>query len=283
MKQVADTADRLEVQASFSGRGAGSGAAATPRHRRAALLARVVENQILPRLIEARAAADAAAITSEAEAAELVGLLLDRPAAEAVAYIETLRQRGVAPANLLLGIVAQAAKRLGDLWTDDRCNFADVTIGVGHLQQVVRALSPKLQAGAVTRPHPDSVLLLPAPGEQHSLGLVVLSEFFQREGWHVAGGPASSGQHAVRLVRQSWFDVVGFSIGSAHLLGGLTACIAAVRKASRNAGISVMVGGPLLFVCANLAQRTGADSAAADAPAAVREAKALLAFREAAD
>lgn len=257
-----------------------------PRQRRMALLARVVQSEILPRLAHTRAATSAtesASATTKDDTQALVGILLTQPAANAIAFVKVLRERGAIPASLFLGILTDAARQLGVLWEDDRCSFSDVTIGVCHLQQVVRDLSPSFQLAAVGRPHADTVLLLPAPGEQHSLGLVMLSEFFRREGWHVVGGPASSGNDAVRLVRSAWVDVAGFSIGSDHLLGGLAACITALRKASRNKDINVMVGGPMLLRYPDLVKRTGADTAATDAPGAVREARALLSFRAAAD
>ena len=257
-----------------------------PRHRRMALLARVVESEIVPRLVNARtskAASEAALVTTEDDTQALVVVLLTQPAANAIAFIEVLRERGATPASLFLGIITDAARSLGVLWAEDRCSFADVTIGVGHLQQVVRILSPSFQLAAVARPHADTVLLLPAPGEQHTFGLVMLSEFFRREGWHVVGGPASSGNDAMRLVRSTWVDVAGFSIGADNLLGGLTACITALRQASRNKDINVMVGGPMLLRYPDLAKRTGADTSATDAPSAVREARALLSFRAAAD
>lgn len=255
------------------------------RNRRVALLARVVQNEVLPRLIVARAVGPAPVPTSttEADTLHLVGLLLTQPASHAVAFVEGLRASGASLASLYLGIIAEAARQLGVLWEDDRCGFAEMTIGVGHLQQVIRALSPQFQTAAVALPHADTILLLPAPGDQHTVGLVILSEFFQREGWHVAGGPVSSVNDAAALVSRNWVDVVGFSIGSEHLLDGLKTCIAAVRKASRNKHISVMVGGPMLLVHPDLAKRTGADAASNDAPSAVREARALLSYRAAAD
>jgi hypothetical protein len=254
-----------------------------PRQRRAALLARVVESEILPRLLNTRTATESAAAASEGDTDTLVRLLLNGTAQDAIAYLESLRDQGATPATLFLGIVTQSARRLGELWEDDRCTFTAVTIGVGHLQQAVRALSPGFQSAGLTRPNADTVLLLPAPGEQHTFGLVMLSEFFRREGWHVAGGPVSAGADAPGLVRDTWVDVAGFSIGSAHLLPALAASIAAVRQTSRNRDISIMVGGPLLLADADLVQRSGADTAATDAPSAVREARALLSFRAAAD
>jgi len=44
-----------------------------------------------------------------------------------------------------------------------------------------------------------------------------------------------------------------------------------------------MVGGPALLRNPDLVRRTGADTAAADAAGAVQQARALLAFRAAAD
>jgi methanogenic corrinoid protein MtbC1 len=143
-------------------------------------------------------------------------------------------------------------------------------------------LRPK-QAAVSRSAHADTVLLLPAPGEQHTLGLIILSEFFQREGWHLLGGPARDAHDAVEIVRGSWVDVVGFSAGSISHLDRLTACIRTVRAASRNRYLAVMVGGPLFLQRPDLVIRVGADCTAADAPAAVRQARGFLALRAAAD
>lgn len=260
----------------------------TARSRRVALLTRVVEKDILPRLAMAHAAgrpgSTAVHTTTESDTLELVRLLLGREDAGPGTFIALLELRGATPASLYLGIVTDAARRLGQLWEDDRCDFARVTIGLGRLQQVVRALSPRFQAAAVTSPtHPDTILLLPTPAEQHTLGLVILSEFFLREGWHVIGGPVSTGYDAAATVGSEWVDIAGFSLGSTSRVEALTACIRAVRKASRNRYLFVMVGGPLFLEHPELAARVGADTTAPDAVGAVRQARGLLSMRAAAD
>lgn len=266
------------------------------RNRRSVLLNRVVEAEILPRLALARsrapdvnAAGPAAAVTpdlvtSDDDTAHVVHLLMGSEDVGALLFIETLELRGATPASLYLGIITQAARRLGELWEEDRCDFAQVTIGLGRLQQIVRALSPSFQTASVSRSaHADTVLLLPAPGEQHTIGLVILAEFFQREGWQVAGGPVSTGYDAADLVRGAWVDIAGFSIGSIKHVDGLTACINAVRRASRNRYVGIMVGGPLFLRRPDLVTRVGADTTAPDAPSAIRQARGLLAMRAAAD
>ena len=185
--------------------------------------------------------------------------------------------------HLYLGLVTQAARALGTLWDEDRCDFTQVTIGLGRLQQVVRALSPDFQLAAVNHPQPPNVLLVPAPGEQHTFGLLLVSEFFQREGWSVTGGPATAAEEAIAIVRDTWVDVVGCSIAAPSRFEGLATCIRTLRRVSRNRDLGIMVGGPLLLHQPDLLARVGADIGAADALGAVRQASGLIALRTAAD
>jgi hypothetical protein len=61
-------------------------------------------------------------------------------------------------------------------------------------------------------------------------------------------------------VQAEWFDVLGLSAGHVARADWLRQCITAVRPASRNPGIGVLVGGPW-FVDATV----GADGVGADA------------------
>jgi methanogenic corrinoid protein MtbC1 len=265
-----------------------------PHQKRSAMVTRLVEAEILPRLAAARrnskliagnhaGEAKATDVTTEDDTNELVRLLLKHDACDSIAFMEVLQARGANPASLYLGIITEAARHLGAMWDDDRCDFATVTISMGRLQQVVRALSPTFQTAALSRAHSESILLLPAPGEQHSFGLVILSEFFLRAGWHVVGGPISAGSGAADIVRATWVDVAGFSISGTGRIEGLAACIRDVRRASVNTDIKVMVGGPLLLSRPGLVKELGADASAPDAPGAVREARGLLSMRPAAE
>jgi methanogenic corrinoid protein MtbC1 len=262
-----------------------AGGETLPRARRAALLTRVVATEILPRLAMARRIAEGATIsatevvvTTDDDAAELVRLLLSEDVRGAVAFIERLRLRGVPAEALYIGILSQAARDIGHLWEEDRCDFVQVTVSLGRLQQVARALSPSFQVTAVSRGEAYSVLLLPAQGDQHTYGLLILAEFFQRAGWHVDGGPAST-IDPVEMVRHTWYDVAGFSIGSKTLIEALARRIRQVRRASTNRHLGVMVGGPLFTDRPELVAMVGADAASADAPGAVQQAYGLVAMR----
>src|ERR1700761_5976457 len=165
--------------------------------RRNVLLTSIVEAEILPRLARLRRSVAAtgsspSAASTDDDTHTLVGLLLNREAAAAIGFLDSLRCGGAVPGSLYLGVMTRAARVLGEMWEQDRCDFAQVTISMGRLQQVLRSLSPHFQVEAVVRAKPETVVLAPGPGEQHTLGLLMVGEFFRRDGWRVAGGPATS-------------------------------------------------------------------------------------------
>jgi len=247
-------------------------------------LARAVEQEVVPRLILARrgaheaspaAAADGAGLQTE-RAPELARLSLEGDLEVITSYVETLHAGGLSVENLYLQILAPAARHLGELWTADLCTFADVTLGLMRLQQVMRALSPAFQSERVT-PHRDhQILLTPVPGEQHSFGLFMLAEFFHRDGWHIWSGPLASVDELATLVHAQRFAIVGLSVSSEAKLDALCAAIRAVRRASLNRRVGVMVGGQVFTEHPEVAPMVGADATAKDSRHAIEQAHGLL-------
>ena len=91
-------------------------------------------------------------------------------------------------------------------------------------------------------------LLLPAPGEQHSFGLVMVSEFFRREGWYVTAAQPLRVQDALGLVSGNWIDLVALSVSSDRHLVTLADWVTQMRQASTNPDLKIMVGGPMACV-----------------------------------
>ena len=102
-------------------------------------LTRLIESEIIPRLLVAHATgphadidADAARTTviSAAEVAAFAPLALQVEADELLDYVDGLVARGVPLDSLLVDLLAPAARQLGEYWEDDRCDFVDVTMGL---------------------------------------------------------------------------------------------------------------------------------------------------------
>jgi methanogenic corrinoid protein MtbC1 len=189
--------------------------------------------EVVPRLLLAsRAVTQGEASSTEAESLldsatveEFVELILDHDPVMAVAYFEALRARGVSIEAIYLHLLTPSARRLGELWCEDLCDFTKVTLALGRLQQLLRELSPDFRCETESRQHGRRALLMPAPGEQHTFGLFMVAEFFRQAGWDVWSGLPGAGDDVISLVRAEWFDIVGLSVGSESRVDGLAATI----------------------------------------------------------
>jgi len=231
---------------------------------RVARLARTIETEVIPRLVQhhREPQAGGALRPSEAEVDVLVRALVADSEVRIAALLEAVQARGVELGLIYTELLAPAARRLGTMWEDDTADFATVTVGLGRLQRLLRHLSPAFGSEVQHPPHGRRIVLTQPDTEQHIFGLSMVAEFFRRDGWDVLGGVAGVGIDAVAWVRRDWFDTVGFSIGSELSLPWLSRTIAEVRRASRNPSVVILVGGPLFTLNPGWAHDVGADATA---------------------
>lgn len=189
--------------------------------QRLSRIMRTIEGEIIPRLLLAHRIAPAHAParkvtgrpTIQQDVQELARLVLNHDVTVARAFIDALRAEGASLGDLFLQLLAPTARLLGEYWTEDICDFTQVTVGLSRLQQLLREFSPEFEIEeGQNSSNGRRALLVPAPGEQHTFGLFIVEEFFRREGWEVLGGLSLQGAELTDLVRTEWFDVVGFSV-----------------------------------------------------------------------
>jgi MerR family transcriptional regulator, light-induced transcriptional regulator len=261
------------------------------RVEKAAHLARIIEAEIIPRLMLAHRAEigclplaplDVAAPSAE-EISEFAGLVLNSPVTTTAAYVEAKRQGGMSLETVYLDLLSPTARYLGHLWSEDLCDFSDVTLGLWRLQQLLHDLSHAFRADAVPMAEYRKTLLVPAPGEQHTFGLFMVSEFFRRAGWQVWGELPTSMEQLLTIVRSESFDMVGFSAGCELQIEALTKAIASVRKESKKRDVIIMVGGPIFGMHPEYVEAVGADATAKDGSEAVVHAATLAKSRQKTD
>jgi methanogenic corrinoid protein MtbC1 len=207
-----------------------------------ATLERVIQREVLPRLMRshtprrepkgAREQAQGLALREHLD--DFVELLLSPDAQAALAYAKALRREGGADHSIFLELLAPAARRLGLLWDDDRCDFMEVTVGLQRLQQILRTLRPEgsgERTGAAAR---NRILLAPAPGETHVFGVAIVEKFFVDAGWDVRQASETT---FVDELKRGWFHVAGFSLSQDSNGDRLAAAIAEARKHSVNADL----------------------------------------------
>jgi len=238
-------------------------------------LATTLESDVIPRLLQAHPRGGAVAIGPDA-VEQFVELLRSGSDAEVEATVRELVHGGVGLDVVFGQLLAPAARRLGELWESDRCDFSTITICLGQLQRVLREWSPVFGREVRHPPNGRRVLLAQHPQEQHSFGLSLVAEYFRRDGWEVLGGIGGAVADAPAQVARDWFDTLGFSIGSESRLDWLQVQIRKARVNSKNRSLVVLVGGPLFVIRPDLAAAAGADALCCDAASAAVVADDLL-------
>jgi len=203
-------------------------------------------------------------------------LLLAHDVGVASAYVETIRVRGTSLEAVCLGLLAPAARELGLLWEADECDFMQVTVGLCRLHQLLRELSSEFRCESTQVKTQRNILLSPVPGDQHTFGITLVAQFLRKAGWQVMSDFSGSAEELLEVVRTHWFAAVGFSVGSEARIDRLPRIIQAVRLASNNRSVGILVGGPLLVARPELAVTMGADATASDGLSAVQRAEQIL-------
>lgn len=249
-----------------------------------ASLARFIETDIVPQLLLAHREAPMGAPTRTGAIAPDIAdafarACLDEEVAPLLARVETLLAAGIGVETVYLHLLAPAARRLGEWWEEDSCDFVHVTMGLWRLQELVHALGALVPGRAPDSTAPRRILLTPIPGDQHSFGIVMVEEFFRRAGWSTWSAPCLDEDELLTLLAGRHFDVLALSVSVDQYLKDLPSLIALLRQASRNSEILVMVGGRPFIDDPARALALGADATAADGRAAVTLAESLLTKR----
>jgi methanogenic corrinoid protein MtbC1 len=220
------------------------------------------------------------------QAVELAAALIEPSLATASDLIDEFLANGATPTAMFTGLFEPAASCLGDLWDADECSEFEVTIGLCHLQTAMRRVSFNCIPTPAPKLAPRSVLVVPQPGEPHMFRAALDSELLWQAGWDVRCEFPNSDKALQDLVGAARYDVLDLSLSPAlrreHWLPRIAATIAAVRRASRNPAIAIVVGGRLFTDLADAATQVGADAAGSNAREIERTIAGALSSRNAA-
>lgn len=232
-------------------------------------LVKMVESEIIPRLMLAHRNAGAKVTTNggarslgEETTEAFARMVVSRDSESLVGFVGNLLQAGVSLDSIYMELLVPAARRLGDYWEEDSVSFTDVTVGLGRLQQVMRAIAWKAPEASDRAGLARSAFFAPGPGEQHVFGLYIVEDFFRRAGWSTWVETSSATAGLVDTVQGHWFDVFGMTVSSDDRVDDVASNIRSVRAASRNPNLFVLVGGLLLIERPELVADLGADATA---------------------
>lgn len=242
----------------------------------------MIESEIIPRLLMAHASGASRnkpkrshpIAPEDASAFAMLPLRLE--AAGLLEEVDVLIAEGSSVETICLDLLAPAARMLGEMWDRDECDFLDVTMGLWRLQEVMREIAARSPADLPSLKVPRSALFSPMPGDQHNFGTLMIEEVFSRAGWQSEALVRPDRRDLLDRLGQRPFDMVGLTLARDWPSGAVTDLIRAMRNASANPRITVLVGGRMINENPGLVETIGADGTGVDALAALETAESLM-------
>jgi methanogenic corrinoid protein MtbC1 len=160
-------------------------------------------------------------------------------------YIAELLNLGMGVDSIVLELIPRIARKLGDQWVSDSLSFTEVTIATGRLQKLIYSLDHLFQETRTNASTAHSILVTAAPGSHHTLGPLILSNYFTWAGWNVLSESAPSQRYIETTVASKSLTAIAVSVADYDQLDQLPALIQAIRSKSLNPAIIVLTGGSL--------------------------------------
>lgn len=196
----------------------------------------------------------------------------NRAAAESI--ILTEQQAGAAVADIFEQILAPAQQRLGWMWHRGEISVADEHFGSATTQSVMSQLRLHFQR---LPSKGRSVVATSTPGDLHEIGMRMVADLFEIDGWHVTFlGANTPIADVVELLERRRFDLLALSVSTALTLRDAGALIEAIRGTSATASTKVLIGGPPFRVVQDIWRELGADGCALSAVEAVTAGNRLV-------
>jgi methanogenic corrinoid protein MtbC1 len=202
-------------------------------------------------------------------------LLLATRRREASALILEAVDRGVTIRDVYLKVFQPVQREIGRLWQRSQISVAQEHFCTAATQLVMSQLYPRIFSGQVSA---DRTLVATCiGGELHEIGVRMVADFFEMDGWDTIYLGANTPQEAVveQLV-STGADLLAVSVTMSFHLNVATRLVSAVRGDSRCVDVRILAGGLPFNLVPDLWRRVGADGSADDAERAVAAGQRLM-------
>jgi methanogenic corrinoid protein MtbC1 len=165
--------------------------------------------------------------------------LLHHAPERALSFVANLQAQGVTRQHLRFGLIAGAARLLGERWDRDEVSFVDVTVATGHLYAVMRAVSADLGTRRTPIRPERRAIFASVPGETHTLGVTLAADAFRDAGWEIELKLAESHDSLIQHADQAKPLVIGLSLSTKARLPELIRLVLALRIVTPSAIVGV--------------------------------------------
>ena len=214
-----------------------------------------------------------------AESRMYLDALLSGDRVGANTLIDQLIERGETIRDIYRYIFQASQYEVGRLWQTQQISVADEHYCTAATQGTMSRLYARW-LGTERQSRKGTLVSACVGGEKHEIGLRMLTDVFEMEGWdtHYLGTSIDEDK-LMDLIAQRKADIVALSATMTFHVRLMKKLIANLRADERTADALIMVGGLPFNVDPLLWQRVGADGYAPDAEGALAEAERLTANR----
>ncbi|MBI9032593.1 cobalamin-dependent protein [bacterium] len=205
-------------------------------------------------------------------AEKFINYVLNGEKAKASEMILGLVSEGVSVKNIYLDILQPVQYEIGHLWQTNKISIAQEHYATSVTQLVISQMYPFLFNGSPK----DRVLLTSCvSGELHEIGLRMLSDIFELEGWSTWYlGANLPDESVIEMIKDKKPDIIALSATVMFFLEKLEKLILKIKESGIEAPI--MVGGYPFIQDKMLWKKVGADGWAIDPERALKVADKLL-------
>jgi MerR family transcriptional regulator, light-induced transcriptional regulator len=180
---------------------------------------------------------------------------------------------GVSVKDVYLRVFQPSQREIGRLWQVNKITVAQEHYCTAATQLVMSLLYPRVFA---REGNGRRLVATCVAGDLHEIGLRMVADFFEMEGWdtYFLGANVPIASVVAALVDQR-ADVLAVSATITSHVRDVAALVAAVRANPETANVKVIVGGYPFNLGTNLWRQVGADGSATDAEEAIALANRL--------
>ncbi len=188
--------------------------------------------------------------------------------------LDAVNKQNISVRDVYLHVFQPALYEVGRLWQINHISVAEEHFITAATQLVMSQLYPYI----FTPEKKDFVFVAcSVSGELHEVGMRMVADFFEMEGWDTYYLGANTPVEAVvQAVADRRADVLGVSATMSFHLRAATQMIQAVRECSSCSKTKILVGGYCFSVSPDAWRKAGADGYAGNAMQALEMARQVL-------
>ena len=200
--------------------------------------------------------------------------LLNKDRQHAEEIITKAIEDGVSIKDVYLKIFQPAQWEIGRLWQTNKITVAMEHYCTAATQFIMSRLYDHIFA---TEKNGKSMVATSISGELHELGIRMVSDFFEMEGWNTFYlGANTPGKSIVDMIKEVDADILAISATIYFNIPQVADLISYIKSETETDKLKILVGGKAFNSYHDLWQQVNADGYASDAEGAVTEAYRLI-------